>query len=143
MIRLLLLAVMVLSLGSMVLAQKSDAGTVPASSSIACPADIGQTSTAPHTWVAVSPGMMNKYRVGGKNPKYPAEAKRNQIEGRVMLVATVSPAGKVEDLCVSQGPDALRQAAFDAVKTWKYKPVEVKGQPVEVKTMMIVQFVLP
>jgi protein TonB len=87
--------------------------------------------------------MMNKYRLGGKNPKYPEDAKRNHIEGRVMLMATVSPSGKVEDLCVSQGPEALQQAAFDAVKTWKYRPVEVKGQPVEVKTMMNILFTLP
>ena len=103
---------MVLTSGLMVLAQKSEDDTVPASSSIACPADIGKPSTAPHTSVAVSAGMVNKYRIGGKNPKYPADAKRNQIEGRVMLVATVSSAGKVEDICVSQGPEALQQAAF-------------------------------
>ena len=34
----------------------------------------------------------------------------------------------------------LRQAAFDAVKTWKYKPFELNGQPVEVKTQMVVDF---
>ena len=59
-----------------------------------------------------------------------------------MLFAMVSPSGKVEDLCVSQGPELLRQAAFDAVKTWKYKPFEVNGQPAEVKTMMNVDFTL-
>ena len=36
----------------------------------------------------------------------------------------------------------LRQAAFDAVKTWKYKPFELNGQPVEVKTQMNVDFSL-
>jgi periplasmic protein TonB len=86
--------------------------------------------------------MMTRYRIGGKDPKYPADAKRNHIEGRVVLFATVSPSGRVEELCVSQGPESLRQAAFDAVKTWKYKPFEVNGQPVEVKTGMNVDFVL-
>ena len=86
---------------------------------------------------------MLRYRTGGKNPKYPSEAMRAHIEGRVVLVATISIAGNVEDLCVSQGPEMLRQAAFDAVKTWKYKPFEVNGQPVEVKTTMNVDFALP
>jgi len=54
----------------------------------------------------------------------------------------VSPSGKVEDLCVSQGPELLRQAAFDAVKTWKYKPFALNGQPVEVKTQINVDFTL-
>jgi TonB family protein len=75
--------------------------------------------------------------------KYPSDAKRAHIEGRVVLVATISVFGKVEDLCVSQGPEMLRQAAFDAVKTWKYKPFEVNGQPVEVKTQMNVDFPRP
>ena len=86
---------------------------------------------------------MVKYRIGGKNPKYPPDAKRAHVEGTVVLVATISTSGKVEDLCVSQGPEMLRQAAFDAVKTWKYKPVERNGQPVEVKTQINVVFTLP
>jgi periplasmic protein TonB len=86
---------------------------------------------------------MTMYRIGGKDPKYPSDAKRDHVDGRVVLVATISPAGGVEDLCVSQGPDMLRQAAFDAVKTWKYRPFEVNGQPVEVRTMMNVDFRLP
>ena len=85
---------------------------------------------------------MARYRTGGKDPKYPSDAKRAHVEGRVVLVATISVFGKVEDLCVSQGPEMLRQAAFDAVKTWKYKPFEVNGQPAEVKTMMNVDFTL-
>ncbi len=85
---------------------------------------------------------MVKYRTGGKNPKYPVDAKRAHVEGRVVIMATVSASGEVEDLCVSQGPEMLRQAAFDAVKTWKYRPVEVNGQAVEVKTQMNVDFSL-
>ncbi len=86
---------------------------------------------------------MAKYRTGGKEPKYPTDAKRAHVEGRVVLVATISVSGHVEELCVSQGPEMLRQAAFDAVKTWKYKPYEINGQPVEVKTAMNVDFTRP
>jgi protein TonB len=60
---------------------------------------------------------MTEFRTGGKNPKYPSDARRAHIEGRVVLVATVSVSGNVEDLCISQGPELLRKAAFDAVKT--------------------------
>ncbi len=85
---------------------------------------------------------MNKYRIGGKDPKYPKDAKKAHVEGRVVLFAMVSVSGTVEELCVSQGPEMLRQAAFDAVKTWKYKPFEVNGQAVEVKTAINVDFTL-
>jgi periplasmic protein TonB len=85
---------------------------------------------------------MARNKVGGKNPKYPSDAKQAHVEGRVVLVAMVSASGKIEDLCVSQGPEMLQQAAFDAVKTWKYKPFELNGQPLEVKTQMNVDFAL-
>jgi protein TonB len=118
MIRLLLLSVLASTTASAGLAQNPDSPTVPSSPSITCPVENGPPSTAPHKWVAVSTGLMVKYRTGGKDPKYPSDAKRAHVEGRVVLVATISVSGKVEELCVSQGPEMLRQAAFDAVKTW-------------------------
>jgi TonB family protein len=143
MIRWLLLFVLASTTASVASALNPDSPTVPTTLSITCPVESGPPSTAPHKWVAVSPGLMAKYRTGGKDPKYPSDAKRAHVEGRVVLVATISASGNVEDLCVSQGPEMLRQAAFDAVKTWKYKPYEVNGQPVEVKTMMNCDFTRP
>jgi protein TonB len=142
MIRLLLLLVLASTGPSVVLAQNSDSTPVPTLPSIACPVESGPPPTTPHKWVGVSPGQMTRYRIGGKDPKYPSDAKRAHVEGRVVLVAMITASGSVKDLCVSQGPEMLWQAAFDAVKTWKYKPIEVNGQPVEVKTMMNVDFSL-
>jgi periplasmic protein TonB len=139
----LLLSILAATRASVVVAQNSGSAPVPTSPSIACPVENGPPPTAPHKWVAVSTGLMARYRTGGKDPKYPSDAKRAHIEGRVVLVATISVFGKVEDLCVSQGPEMSRQAAFDAVKTWKYKPFEVNGQPVGVKTQMNVDFTRP
>jgi len=85
---------------------------------------------------------MNGNKIQGKNPKYPSDAKKAHIEGRVVLMATISDSGNVEALCVIQGPTELRQSAVDAVKTWRYKPVERNGQPVEVKTQINVDFTL-
>ncbi len=85
---------------------------------------------------------MARNRIGGKDPKYPSDAKKARIDGRVVLEATISDSGHVEDLCVSQGPAMLQQAAFDAVKTWNYKPYVLNGKPVEVKTMVNVDFSL-
>ena len=85
---------------------------------------------------------MARNRIGGKDPKYPSHARKAHIEGRVGLEATISDTGKVEDLCVSQGPAMLQQAAFDAVKKWRYKPFALNDHPVEVKTMIFVDFSL-
>lgn len=85
---------------------------------------------------------MARNRIGGKDPKYPSDAKSGHIEGRVVLEATISDSGKVEDLCVIQGPPMLQQTSVDAVKTWRYKPFELNGQPVEVKTQINVDYTL-
>ena len=34
------------------------------------------------------------------------------------------------------GPQGLRDAATDAVKQWQYRPFEMKGRPVEVRTII-------
>ena len=85
---------------------------------------------------------MARNKIQGKDPKYPSDAKKAHIQGRVVLEATISDSGNVEDLCVSQGQAALQQATVDAVKTWKYKPFALNGQPVEVKTQINVDFTL-
>jgi TonB family protein len=143
MIRPLLLSVLALTAASVVVsAQSSDSTSAPISPSIACSAETVPPPKTPHKWVAVSAGVMARNRIGGKDPKYPSDAKRAHIEGRVVLEATISDSGKVEDLCVSQGPAMLQQASVDAVQTWRYKPFEVNGHPVEGKTIINVDFTL-
>jgi TonB family protein len=143
MIRPSFLTVLALTATSVVIsAQSSNSTSAPMSPSMACPTETGPPSKTPHEWVAVSAGVMARNRVGGKNPKYPSDAKRAHIDGRVVLEATISDSGKVEDLCVSQGPEMLQQVSVDAVKTWRYKPFELNGQAVEVKTLINVDFTL-
>ena len=36
----------------------------------------------------------------------------------------------------------LRQSALDAVKTWRYKPYMLNGEPVDVETTVSVNFTL-
>jgi len=78
----------------------------------------------------------------GKEPKYPKDAQKAHVEGTVILKVFISESGDVESLCVIQGPAMLQQAAVDAVKTWKYKPFLLNGEPVEVMTQVNVIFTL-
>jgi protein TonB len=73
-------------------------------------------------------------------PPYPIIAKTMHIEGTVVLAATISKAGTIENLRVVSGPAVLQQAAVDAVKTWRYRPYMLDGQPVEVETSVDVVF---
>jgi periplasmic protein TonB len=73
-------------------------------------------------------------------PQYPAIARTAHIQGIVVLQATISKTGLIENLRVDSGPPMLRQAAIDAVQTWRYKPYLLNGDPVEVETTINVVF---
>ena len=75
-------------------------------------------------------------------PAYPELAKAMRQEGTVVLAATISKQGAIENLRVVSGPAALQQAALDAVKTWRYRPYLLGGDPVEVETTVNVIFTL-
>jgi protein TonB len=62
------------------------------------------------------------------------------IQGDVVLQATISKNGTVENLHAISGHPILIQAALDAVRQWKYKPYVLNGEPVEVETTIKVQF---
>jgi protein TonB len=75
-------------------------------------------------------------------PQYPAIAKAARIQGTVVLQATISKSGTIENLRVLSGPPMLQQSAMEAVKTWRYRPYLLNGEPVEVETQVNVIFTL-
>lgn len=93
-------------------------------------------------FVHVSAGVMAGNIESKVMPKYPPEAKKKHIQGKVTLDATISEQGDITDLTVASGPEALRQSALDAVKQWKYKPFLLNGRPVAVKTTINVIYSL-
>jgi TonB family protein len=75
-------------------------------------------------------------------PKYPPEAKKARIQGKVVLDAVIAKTGLVENLKVVSGPTELQASALDAVRQWTYRPVLLNGAPVEVKTTVTVIYSL-
>ncbi len=75
-------------------------------------------------------------------PVYPAIARASGTQGTVVLQATISRNGTIENLRVVSGPAMLQQAALDAVKRWRYRPYLLSGEPVEVETTVNVVFKL-
>ena len=60
----------------------------------------------------------------------------------MVLQATISKQGTIEDLRVISGPAMLQQAAMDAVRQWRYRPYLLNNEPVEVETTVNVIFTL-
>jgi protein TonB len=75
-------------------------------------------------------------------PVYPLIAKEARVSGTVVLAATISKTGTIENLRVTGGPAMLQRAALDAVSTWLYRPYLLDGKPVEVETTVNVIFTL-
>jgi TonB family protein len=75
-------------------------------------------------------------------PVYPKDAKKQHIEGTVLLRATIGHDGTVENLEYVSGPRELTPSAMEAVKQWRYKPTLLNGEPVEVDTTISVTYTL-
>jgi protein TonB len=90
----------------------------------------------------VSQGVMDGFLINKVVPEYPAIARAMGVEGTVVLQASISKSGMIENLRVVSGPALLRQAAIDAVSGWRYRPYLLNGEPVEVETTVNVQFTM-
>jgi|SRR5271157_140760 len=75
-------------------------------------------------------------------PIYPPLAKGAHIQGPVVLLATISKAGTIEDLHVLSGHPMLVGAAIEAVRQWRYRPYILNSEPIEVETQITVTFTL-
>jgi protein TonB len=90
--------------------------------------------------LGVSSGVMAGNLLVKTLPQYPAIARAARIQGTVILQAIISKSGSIENLRVIGGPHMLQQAAMDAVRSWRYKPYLLNGEPVEVETTINVVF---
>jgi protein TonB len=95
------------------------------------------TSPSPDEFIVVDE---EPQRISIASPVYPAMARDAQIEGTVIVRVLVGKDGKVKDVIVVDGPDALRQAADDCARTSTWRPALIDGEPVEVWVMMPVTF---
>jgi len=97
---------------------------------------------APAKPLPISSGVMAGNLLSRTLPQYPATVRALHIQGIVVLQAMISKTGLIENLRVVSGPPMLRQAAIDAVQTWRYKPYLLNGNPTEVETTINIVFTL-
>ncbi len=93
--------------------------------------------------VPVSRGVTGGRLTHKEDPIYPAEARRQRVEGAVLLDALVGEDGNVHEVQVTSGPALLAKAAAQAVKRWRFQPFELNGRPVAMHNQITIQFKLP
>lgn len=74
------------------------------------------------------------------NLKYPSEAKKAGIQGKVVMKILISNTGEVIVVEVIKSIPELDAAAVDAVKKIKFRPGKYKGKPVEVWMRIPINF---
>ena len=97
---------------------------------------------APVHPVTVSTGVMQGFLLKRVQPVYPALAQAARIEGTVVLDATITREGNIENLHVISGHPMLVGAALEAVRQWRYRPYLLNGRPLEVETQILVKFTI-
>jgi protein TonB len=73
-------------------------------------------------------------------PVYPAIARARRLSGTVTVQVVVSKDGKATNLQFISGPPVFRDAAFEAVKQWQFKPARLNGQAIEQSEQIRVNF---
>ncbi len=76
-------------------------------------------------------------------PNYPEQALKAGLQGAVVLQAWIGTDGNIRELKLVRGSLLLGQAAYKAVKQWRYKPYLLDGKAVEAQTYVTVNFRLP
>ena len=78
----------------------------------------------------------------GPRPVYPQLAIQARIQGTVRLEAVISREGTILNLRAVSGHPLLIPAALAAVQRWVFRPTFLNDEPVEVATVIEVNFTL-
>lgn len=126
-------------------ASSAGRGEVSSASAASAAGDVPVTAASrpaavPVTRMSISSVALASSLISARQPIYPADARRLGMEGKVVLEAVVGRDGVVQNVRVLEGPVLFQQSAIEAVRTWRYRPYLVDGQPVEVETRITVSY---
>ena len=103
------------------------------------PATVEETNSGR---IRVGGNVQSAKLVSKVNPLYPALAKQARIQGTVRFNVTINKDGTVNNLELLSGHPLLVPPSVEAVKQWVYQPTLLNGQPVEVITVVDVNYTL-
>lgn len=76
-------------------------------------------------------------------PIYPPLARQTRREGRVELRAIIAADGTIQSLQIVASDPLFDRSAVEAVQQWRYRPMILNGQPVEIDTHITVIYLMP
>lgn len=91
----------------------------------------------------VTGNVLAPQKVYAPTPVYTEEARLERIQGVVILQAVIDREGNVADVTVLKGlPAQLTERAVETVKSWRFKPATLEGEPVAVYYNLTISFSL-
>jgi TonB family protein len=98
------------------------------------------TVVEPRLATPVSKGLTGGQLIHRVTPEYPKFAAGMNLQGQIVLKATITKAGTVGKVQLISGDRRLALAAMDAVKKWRYTPHELNGEPIELEKEIVINF---
>jgi periplasmic protein TonB len=95
-----------------------------------------------HPRVSVSDGLRSAEIVKFQMPSYPKSARKQRLQGDVLVRVLISEKGKIVRAVALNGPQSLRESAEKAVSHWRYTPSMENGKPVVAQTWVTFHFEL-
>ncbi len=74
------------------------------------------------------------------SPVYPSPALQSQVQGEVLVNATIGKDGIPKNLKVLRGDQRLIAAALAAIGQWRYRPATLAGEPIETQIEITIDF---
>ncbi|MBZ5665010.1 MAG: energy transducer TonB [Acidobacteriia bacterium] len=110
------------------------------------PGQFSPNSFTPPAGVSPRVGCMNPAParlIKRRMPEYPDSARRGHVEGTVALDAWIGIDGipRIGEVVRHSTPD-LEHSSISALKEWRYQPTTCNGKPVEVETILTVNYSL-
>lgn len=100
-----------------------------------------QGEEKPSEPVFVTGDIERPIKVFAPSPEYTEEARKNKVQGTVILQVVITKQGSVDNVKVlKQLGMGLDEAAVAAIETWRFEPATLDGEPVAVHYNLTVNF---
>ncbi len=93
---------------------------------------------------AISEPIFNAEYLNNPSPIYPESAKRDGVQGRVILLVNVSSDGLPKNVTIvsSSGFSVLDKSAKSAISSWKFIPAKQYGKTIDASVLVPIEFKL-
>ena len=117
-----------------------ESGTPPENPAASLVSTNAPASATPPRRIRLSHVALKNLLIQQVAPEYPGVAAASHIEGEVVMRVVIDRSGQIADATALSGPVQLIPAATKAVKQWRYRPLTVNGQALEVETQIVITF---